>query len=64
MSMLVWINTIHKVTDYMYENFHKFVNIPIERINFPQRKEYDVLIDYYGGLDCTVLGIGNNETVI
>ena len=45
---------------FMYENLHKFINLPIERINFPQTKQYDALIDYYGGLDCTVLGIGKN----
>ena len=45
---------------FMYENLHKFIDIPIERINFPRNKEYDAQIDYYGGLDCTVLGIGNN----
>ena len=45
---------------FMYENLHKFIDVPRERINFPQNKKYDALIDYYGGLDCTVLGIGNN----
>lgn len=54
---------------YMHKRFFDHVNVPEERVhildgstNKPKEecKEYEELIDKYGGLDLTILGIGEN----
>lgn len=46
--------------NFMYRNLHSHIDIPENRIHFPKNPQYDAVIKSHGGLDFTVLGIGNN----
>ena len=46
--------------NFMYRNLFSHIDIDEDRVHFPTNEHYDSLINYYGGLDFTVLGIGNN----
>ena len=46
--------------NYMYRNLFSHVDIYEDRVHFPDGEHYDSRIIYFGGLDFTVLGIGNN----
>ena len=46
--------------NYMYRNLFSHIDIDESRVHFPNAEHYDSRIAYFGGLDFTVLGIGNN----
>ena len=46
--------------NYMYRNLFSHIDIDERRVHFPDGEHYDSRITYFGGLDFTVLGIGNN----
>jgi glucosamine-6-phosphate deaminase len=46
--------------NYMYRNLFSHIDIDEDKVHFPNVEHYDSRIAYFGGLDFTVLGIGNN----
>lgn len=46
--------------NYMHRNLFSHIDIDKDRVHFPDGEHYDSRINYFGGLDFTVLGIGNN----
>jgi len=46
--------------NYMYRNLFSHIDIDENKVHFPDGEQYDSRIAYFGGLDFTVLGIGNN----
>ena len=46
--------------NYMYRNLFSHIDIDENKVHFPDGEHYDSRITYFGGLDFTVLGIGNN----
>ena len=44
----------------MYRNLFSHIDIDENKVHFPDGEHYDSRITYFGGLDFTVLGIGNN----
>ena len=48
--------------NFMFEHFHKHINIKEENIYFPTR-DYEEVIERNGNLDLTILGLGTNAHI-